>query len=136
MAEAKRDQRELERKRKRENGQGRVNLGLHVYSCPYLRHGITLKLGALKRENTHLESLLMKSICVSECMYRKPGKILRVSCPTCPPSVEDPYEAHLDSAWQFQRHAWQWASAEWSSTPVEALRMCSRSIACLISHLL
>lgn len=49
------------------------------------------------------------------------GRFLRRACPTCPPSVEDPYEAHLDSAWQFQRHAWQQrASAEWSSAPIRA----------------
>lgn len=38
-------------------------------------------------------------------------------------------------SWQLQGHAWQSASAEWSSAPVEPLRRCTRPIICLISHL-
>lgn len=38
--------------------------------------------------------------------------------------------------WQFQRHAWRQTSAEWSSAPTEPLWKCSRSVVCLISHLL
>lgn len=41
--------------------------------------------------------------------------------------MQDLYEAHLDNTWQLQNHAWQWASAEGSSTPIEPFWMCPRT---------
>lgn len=46
----------------------------------------------------------------------------------------DPYKAHLDNTWQFQIHAWQRASAEWSSAPIEPLWKRSCSGVFVISH--